>query len=118
VTFNRPLDRADSDELILRAAQIEANTRRVNEAIEAGTDEDQLVFLCECGRVDCGMTIRLGHDAYEAVRTDFDRFLVAPGHVLPEIEEVAEHYDGYLVVRKRAPAARRLVAATDPRSAG
>jgi hypothetical protein len=116
VTLDPRLDKLDSDEQVRRAAQIEANTRRVNEAIEAGTEEDEFVFICECGRIDCGTTILLGREEYEAVRTTFDRFLVVPGHELPEIEEVVEHHDGYLVVRKQDPEARELVEAADPRS--
>jgi hypothetical protein len=101
-----------------RAALIEANTRRVNEAIEAGTAADRLVFVCECGNLDCGTTVTLGREEYEQVRTDFDRFLVTPGHEIPEIEGVVEHHDDYFVVRKLDPVAREVVDATDPRDDG
>jgi hypothetical protein len=118
VTLDPHLDKLDGDESVRRAAQMEANTRRVNEAIETGTTEGPLVFICECGRADCGTTLRLDRDQYEAVRTTFDRFFVVPGHQLPEIESVVERHDGYLVVSKRDPEARRVVAASDPRSEG
>ena len=98
-----------------RAALIEANTRRVNEAIEAGTEADRLVFVCECGHLDCGTTLSLSRDEYERVRTDFDRFLVAPGHEIPSIEGVVESHEDYFVVRKLDPDAREVVDATDPR---
>jgi hypothetical protein len=118
VTLDPGLDKLDGDESVRRAAQIEANTRRVNEAIEAGSNEAALVFICECGRVDCGTTLLLEREQYEAVRTAFDRFFVVPGHELPEIESVVERHDGYLVVSKRDPEAREVVAASDPRSEG
>jgi hypothetical protein len=118
VTLDPRPHKLDGDEGVRRSAQIEANTRRVNEAIEAGTTEGPLVFICECGRVDCGTTLRLSRDEYEAVRTTFDRFFVVPGHELPEIEAVVERHDGYLVVSKRDPEARQVVAASDPRSEG
>jgi hypothetical protein len=116
VTLDPRLDKLDGDEGVRRAAQMEANTRRVNEAIEAGTAEDSLVFICECGRFDCGTTLELDRGQYEAVRTNFDRFFVIPGHELPEIESVVERHDGYLVVSKQDPKARQVVAASDPRS--
>lgn len=112
------LEDSDSDERARRAAQIEANMRRVNEAIEAGSHGGRLVFLCECGRLGCGTTILLSHEEYEDVRTSFDRFLVAPGHDIPPIEEVVERHDGYLVVSKQHPDARELAKTADPRSEG
>jgi hypothetical protein len=110
------LDGSATDDVARRAAQIEANTRRVNEAIEAGTGEDRLVFICECGKVGCGTTVDLSRSEYEAVRTSFDRFLVVPGHEIPAIEQVLERHRGYLVVSKQDPEARELVHAADPRS--
>lgn len=101
-----------------RAAQIEANRRRVNEAIEAGTDQDLLVFICECGQMGCGTTIAMRREEYEMARTDFDRFLVAPDHEIPAIEEVLERHDRYLLVRKRDPDAREVAEDTDPRTDG
>jgi hypothetical protein len=101
-----------------RAARAEANTRRINEAIEAGTAADEMVFVCECGELDCGTTVPLSRDEYEAVRTDFDRFLLTPGHELPAIEAVVESHERYLVVRKINPEAREVADATDPRDEG
>jgi len=42
-------------------------------------------------------------------------FAVAPGHALPEIEDVIDRQAGYDVVEKRGEAAR-LVAGLDPRA--
>jgi hypothetical protein len=61
--------------------------------------------------------VELSISSYEAVRSAFDRFLVLPGHELPEIEEVLEQHDGYLVVAKRDRRAVALAAATDDRGA-
>jgi hypothetical protein len=101
-----------------RAVSAEINGRRVNEAIERGLDRSEsAVFVCECGYVGCSATIGLSIGAYEEVRTDFDRFLIAPGHEIVEIDRVVEQHLGYLVVIKREAEARERVLETDPRSA-
>jgi hypothetical protein len=109
------MKRSDENEHARRLARIEANARQVNEAIEAGTERDQLVCLCECGNLDCGTTLPISRRDYEAVRTSFDRFLIAPGHELPAVESVVEMHPAFAVVEKRDPHARELVKATDPR---
>jgi hypothetical protein len=79
----------------------EANRRRVNEAIERGHDARSVVsFVCECGRIGCTDTVALAHDHYEGVRTSFERFLVAPGHELPDVEDVVERHEHHRVVAK------------------
>ena len=58
--------------------------------------------------------IELTSTEYERIRGHPRRFIVLPGHELPEIEEVVETADGYVVVEKRG-AAGRHAAAEDPR---
>jgi hypothetical protein len=99
-----------------RAAAAEINGRQVNEAIEPRGSGDSAVFVCECGYFGCSETVRLGVAEYEAVRTDFDRFLVVPGHEIEEVDEVVERYEKYLVVVKREPEAREMAKASDERS--
>ena len=99
-----------------RAARLEVNGRRINEAIERGRDSDaSAVFVCECGRLGCNERVELSLRAYEAVRTSFERFLVVPGHELAEMEDVVERHPGYLVVAKRGTAGA-VAERTDPRS--
>jgi hypothetical protein len=52
---------------------------------------------------------------YENARRDPAEFLVAPGHDLPEIEEVVSRGQGYQVVRKQGAAAA-VAEERDPRS--
>jgi hypothetical protein len=100
-----------------RAVSAEINGRRVNEAIERGSGYSEMaVFVCECGYVDCSTTIALPIDDYEAVRTDFDRFLLTPGHEIAEVDTVVERNPSYLVVVKLGPEAKARSRATDPRS--
>ena len=102
-----------------RIANNQSVFRRVNESIERGRwpgEEDApAVFCCECAQFGCGELIELSVREYERVRANGRRFIVALGHNLPEVEDVVEEHEGYLVVEKRGAAARRAEAA-DPRS--
>ena len=94
----------------------EIKGRRVNEAIERGTcREETAVFLCECGNLGCSRTLELPIEAYDEVRSGFDRFLIAPGHEVPNVDRVVERHDAYLVVVKRTGRPADLARATDPR---
>src|SRR4051812_6047408 len=100
-----------------RVANQEINGRRVNEAIERGRlgESPGGSFVCECGRIGCNVTLTLSTEEYEAVRTDFDRFVIVPGHELPPVDKVVERHDGYFVVIKVQDEAREMAKETDPR---
>jgi hypothetical protein len=116
VDDDRPLDGRER-----RLARNEALFGDINEEIETiafrlGSDDDHVYeFLCECANVDCDLRLPLSLDDYERVRVNPVWFLVAPGHALPEIEDVVDRRGGYDVVEKRGEAAQ-LVAGLDPRS--
>ena len=104
-----------------RLAENEALFRSINEEIERvamsnGVDDHVYEFLCECADGECTIRLPLTLAAYEHVREDPAQFLVAPGHVVGDIETVVERPGAYLVVRKVGEAgayARQL----DPRPA-
>ena len=105
-----------------RLANNEVLFRDLNERIAGvagpqGTPGDDHVyeFLCECSNVACDLRLPLTLAAYEDVRKDPTRFIVALGHELPEIEVVVLRTDDYQVVVKQGEAAE-LVAEKDPRS--
>jgi hypothetical protein len=103
-----------------RLAKNEIVFRDVNERIEhianprGSGDAHVFHFLCECSNVDCTLRLPLTLADYEAVRSNPTWFVVAPGHELPEIEEVVARRDHYQVVMKRGEAAV-MVAKQDPR---
>jgi hypothetical protein len=99
-----------------RAAAAEINGRQVNEAIEPRGPDASAVFVCECGHLGCGDTVKMPVAEYEAVRTNFDRFLLVPGHEIEEVDKVVEDHERYLVVVKREPEAREMARASDERS--
>lgn len=107
---------AESSVFVRRAALIEINARRVNEAIERGTSDAVPVFVCECANLGCHATVPLSIRAYEEVRTDFDRFLIVPGHEVDGVDEVVERYPGYLVVVKAPAEAKRMARDADQRT--
>jgi hypothetical protein len=96
-------ERHDDDlrQCLQRAITAEVRGRQVNEAIQREQGSGVGVFLCECGQLGCSTTIELEIAAYEAIRTDFERFLVAPGHEIETVDEVVERHPAHLVVVKR-----------------
>ena len=108
-----------------RVARNEALFREFNERVEdmAGTFDPQgegdalrIEFVCECGDLDCLERLELTRTAYEEVRSDPKRFVVAPVHEKAEIERVVARGEGYLVVEKIDEAAEVAIE-HDPRSA-
>jgi predicted ThiF/HesA family dinucleotide-utilizing enzyme len=119
VSEDRPDPRAEEPRFVERAASAEVNGRRVNEAIERGTEAAQgAVFVCECGNLGCTATVELTIAEYEMVRSSFDRFLVIPGHEIESVEDVVERHGGYLVVVKRDGQAVAMAALSDDRDEG
>jgi hypothetical protein len=101
-----------------RTAANEAMFRDVTEAIERGQwpgeDDEPVGFRCECARLGCNQVIALTVPEYERVRAHSRRFVVAPGHELPEAETIIEVAAGCFVVEKRDQAGT-VAEATDPR---
>jgi len=98
-------------------AGTEAVNREVNEAIERGQwpgEPGAQAFRCECGRGGCTTMLELTPAEYERVRAHPRRFVLAPGHEDPSVEDVVERHAGYVLVEKRGQAGA-LAQATDPR---
>ena len=76
-------------------------------------------WVCECANDRCTERLYVPLTDYERIRSDGAWFLVQPGeqHVDPEIEDVAERYGDFWVVKKRGTAAD-LARAADPRAVG
>lgn len=85
-----------------RVAENEANFREINESLRrmTGGMAGPVAFYCECANEDCELPIPMSPDEYEEVRRDPRQFVVLPGHVLPEIEEVVAERESYAIVRK------------------
>jgi hypothetical protein len=113
------------EERLETRARNESLFREVNDRIEelsenvesqGITPEGLIEFHCECGREGCTERLRMTAAEYDRVRSDNDRFALAPGHETPEMEVVVETSDRFVVVDK-LPEAEPLVGADGkPRS--
>lgn len=103
-----------------RLARNESLFREVNERIrDAGeqfrdSPEQEYEFFCECPDVACVERVALTLAEYEEIRQDPRRFLVAPGHDVPEIEHVVEE-EPATIVEKDGPAGA-IAVQLDPRA--
>jgi hypothetical protein len=93
-----------------RLALNEAIFRDVNERIRQISDtfgqKDQTYdFLCECSDPMCAERVVMTSAEYEYVRSDPTRFVVAKGHVVPEVESVVDRAKDHVVVEKEGAAA-------------
>lgn len=106
-----------------RAARNEALFREVNEQMERlarrwSASAESAEFVCECGNAECSDHVELPLEEYERVRRNPRRFIVLPGHVMPELEHVVTQTARYVIVEKDAPAAVRVVEQHEPRRRG
>jgi len=77
-----------------RLARNEAHARDLNERFGLGR------FVCECSDADCMQVIRLPLEIYKSIRSDDRRFLIVPGHTVPQMEDVVLERSQWAVVRK------------------
>jgi len=99
-----------------RVARNQATLRALNEGIDAERADGVIAFRCECGLLGCNRLIPLRRDQYEAVRGNARRFVIAPGHVVAELEHEVERHADHAVVETH-PQTSDFAERTDPRSA-
>ena len=61
-------------------------------------------FRCECWRLDCGVRIQLTGREWEEVRSQANRFAVAPEHVAVGVEDVVKEHSHFWIVEKHGEA--------------
>ncbi len=105
-----------------RIARNEASFRSLNESLSKGVHDrlaesgtDLAGFVCECGDPECTATVRVDLERYEEIRQDPRLFLILPGHEIPDVEDVVQRTEGFLVVHKHEEVTD-IVRDTDPRS--
>lgn len=72
------------------------------------------MFACECADLSCIEQINMTLDEYEAIRSHPNQFLVLPGHVVHDVEDIVRDGGGFVVVAKIGEGAS-LAAQTGPR---
>ena len=98
----------------------EALFRAVNEQIESLNQQLQapdMQVVCECGDPQCVARLSITYEEYERVRKDPRRFVIAPGHDIPDVETVLEKHDEFHIIEKVHPEPEQIAEQTDPRSA-
>jgi hypothetical protein len=110
-----------SDEQARRVGLNESIFRQVNEQIESlnqgfGTEISTMTVICECADGDCTDRVEIAISEYEKVRANPLRYIVVPGHELPDFEAIVDSGAGYDIVQKRPGDAAKLAKETDPRS--
>src|SRR4051794_22336474 len=94
-------DRAGLDVRRERAAKNQSLFREVNERIDdLSRPMTQTRYICECANESCDEGVLLTREAYEQIRSDSNSFFVVKGHELPEVEQLIDSSDGYVVVAK------------------
>jgi hypothetical protein len=103
-----------------RVARNEATSREINERLEQAHEgapsERYLRMVCECGLALCDRKIAITAAEYEQTRSDPRRFAVVRDHVLPDVEDVTEANDRFVVVVKRKGTPADVAEREDPRS--
>jgi hypothetical protein len=90
-----------------RAAENESTFRAINEQL-LGTDlalearQRLREIVCECPQLDCTELVSLTADEYERVRSEGERFVIAPSeeHIVPGVERIVAKQERYWVVEK------------------
>jgi hypothetical protein len=84
------------------------NEERLEKVIKNRREErlsqhNEMLFHCECDDRDCAATISLSTEEYERVHSKTKYFVVVPGHVRPDLEEVITTFNTYVLVGKFFP---------------
>jgi hypothetical protein len=109
------------DERERRIGLNEALFREINERLRGlnetfGALTNRIELICECADRACGERITMSLREYEELRSAPDRFVVSPGHVVKDVEDVVSTTESWEIVRKRPGAPAELAKASDPRS--
>ncbi len=95
-----------------RAARNEEIVRDVNRKIEEGAElhgvGDPMPFHCECAKTPCLEKIDVPPVLYEQILSQRYRFVVVPGHVQPDVEQVVQKHVGFVVVEKVGEAREQI----------
>jgi hypothetical protein len=99
------MESSSQHEREVRAARNQSMFRAVNEKLRALNETfavltDTFAVACECYDTSCLETIDIRSEDYLKVRAEPRRFVVRPGHLLPELEHVVQESDHYVIVEK------------------
>jgi hypothetical protein len=84
---------------------VNEHIEEVNGELFAEQDEMR-DYVCECMDTSCAERLSIPHDEYERIRRHPAEFVLVSGHEVPEVEEVVDRTDRWIVVRKLGAGAR------------
>jgi hypothetical protein len=104
------MEPSSHDEREIRAARNQSLFRAVNEKLRALNETfvsvtETFTIACECADTGCVEMVDIHPHEYLAVRAEPRHFVVRPGHIYPDVEQVVREADGYVVVEKSGMAA-------------
>ena len=86
----------------IRHAKNQALFRSVNDrivALAAQLSGEDFQIICECANTGCIERLDVPLGEYARVRESPDWFLITPGHIFADDEQLIEHCDGYDIVK-------------------
>jgi hypothetical protein len=94
--------------------------REFNEWIKAsnervGNHRPYHEYICECSDTDCRQPIELDDREYEDIRADGARFVIAPDHENPELDQVIRENARFSTIERLPGKLARLARSRDPR---
>ena len=64
------------------------------------SDHAEMVFHCECDDAGCNETISLSPEEYTRMHRKATQFMVVPGHVSLDLEDVVASFSTFILVAK------------------
>jgi hypothetical protein len=89
-----------------RIALNESRIRAMNEQVREVVDEfrgdaaELLDVMCECADATCEQMLSVPRPTYEQVRGNGAWFLVAPDHIVPDVEHAVQREGSFWIVEK------------------
>jgi hypothetical protein len=104
-----------------RAGRNQALFRAINEELRAATrpqEQETFTIACECADPACVETLDVGVERYAQIRAVPTHFIVLPGHVYPEVEDVIVDDARFQIVEKIGEAAEVAASSNDSAASG
>jgi uncharacterized protein (DUF1499 family) len=105
----------------VRAARNQALFRAINEELKVAIhalDPERLTIACECADPACVETLEVDAEHYAQIRAQPTHFIVLPGHIYTEVEQVIFEDARFQIVEKLDEAAVVAAAADGSASSG
>lgn len=88
------------NEVIFKQINTEVKDFILDAEQDSGLTHKKLRFYCECSNMDCRERVEMTAQEYDDIHANRKRFVLKPGHELPDIENKVDGNGGYIVVEK------------------